>query len=97
MRTNEERHPRKSTTQPPIDEADLKKLYESAVFDTSQPQTLLNKVFSEIMLCYCRLGRQNLRQLRKSDFVVATDATVAKFVTKVLDELTKNHREDNDE
>ena len=80
---------------PPIADADLKKLYESGLFSTDFPKTLLNKVFFEIMLCFCRRGRQNLRRLRKSDFVVIKDSTGAKFVSKVVDELTKNHREDD--
>jgi len=48
------------------------------------------------MLCFCRRGRQNLRQLKKVDFEVHTDATGAKFLSKVRDELTKNHREDDE-
>jgi len=31
-----------------------------------------------------------------SDFVVKTDSTGAKFVSKVVDELIKNHREDDE-
>lgn len=82
---------------PPIADADLKKLYESGVFSTDLPNTLLNKVFFEIMLCFCHRGRQNLLRLRKSDFVVKTDSTGAKCVSKVVDELiTKNHREDDE-
>jgi hypothetical protein len=80
----------------PIANADLKKLYKSAVFNVDSPKTLLNKVFFEIMLCFCRRGRQNLRQLKKSHFAVMVDASGKKFVTKVVDELIKNHRE-NDE
>ena len=41
------------------------------------------------MLCLCRRGRKNLSHLRKSDFVLATDVTGAKFVAKVLDSLMK--------
>jgi hypothetical protein len=48
------------------------------------------------MLCFCSRGRQNLRQLKKSHFAVMVDASGKRFVTKVVDELTKNHRE-NDE
>ena len=48
------------------------------------------------MLCFCCRGRQNLCQLRKCDFVVKTDSTGVKFVSKVVDELTKNHREDDE-
>ena len=80
---------------PPIADADLKKLYESGVFSTDFPKTLLNEVFFKIMLCFCRRGYQNLRRLRKSDFVVKTDSMGVKFVSKVVDELTKNHREDD--
>ena len=82
---------------PPIVNADLKKkVYESAVFNTDSPKTLFNKVFFEIMLCFFRRGRQNLRRLKKSHFAVIVDASGKRFVTKVVDELTKNHRE-NDE
>ena len=70
-----------------------KKVYESGVFSTDHPKSLLNKVFFEIMLCFCRCGHQNLHQLKMSDFVVKTDSTGAKFVSKVVDELIKNHRE----
>ena len=80
---------------PPILDDDLKKLYESGIFNSDHPKTLLNKVFFEIMLYFCRRGRQNLRQLKKADFEVHTDATGAKFVSNVRDELTKNHREDD--
>ena len=45
------------------------------------------------MLCFCRIGYKNLRQLKKADFEVQTDATGAKFVSNVRDELTKNRRE----
>jgi hypothetical protein len=48
------------------------------------------------MLCFCRRGRQNIRQLKKSHFAVMVDASGKKFVAKVVDEVTKNHRE-NDE
>ena len=78
---------------PPIADADLKKLYESGAFSTELPKTLFNKVVFEIMLYFCRRGCQHLPQLRKSDFLVKTDSTGAKFVSKVVDAVTKNHRE----
>jgi hypothetical protein len=46
----------------PIANADLEKLYESAVFNTDSPKTFFNKVFFEIMLWFCCCGQQNLRQ-----------------------------------
>ena len=49
------------------------------------------------MLCFCRRGRQNQRQLKKSHFRVFKDASGKKYVDKVVDELTKNHRENDKE
>ena len=49
------------------------------------------------MLCFCRRGRQNLRQLKKSPFRVFKDASGKNYVAKVVDELTKNHRENDKE
>ena len=48
------------------------------------------------MLYFCRRGRQNLRQLKKTDFSFSTDSTGARYVSKATDELTKNRREDNE-
>ena len=64
----------------PIANAGLKKLYKSAVFNTDNPKTLLNKVFFEIMLYFCRRGHQNLRQLKKSYFAVLVDASGKKLL-----------------
>ncbi len=52
------------------------------------------------MSCFCRRGRQNLRQLKKSHFEVfkrCFGEKVKKFVAKVVDELTKTHRENDEE
>ena len=81
---------------PPICEEDLKKLYESGVFCLNDPEKLQNKVFFEVMLYFCRRGRQNLRQLKKTDFSFNTDGTGARYVCKTTDELTKNRREDDE-
>ena len=48
------------------------------------------------MLLFCRRGRQNLRQLKKNDFEIKLEAKGRSLVIKTTDELTKNHRE-NDE
>ena len=45
------------------------------------------------MLYFCRRGRQNLRNLKKSDFSIETDPSKRKYVCKVKDKLTKNRRE----
>ena len=48
------------------------------------------------MLYFCRRGRQNLRQLRKTDFSVNIDGSGARYICKITDELTKNRREDDE-
>jgi len=56
---------------PPICEEDLKKLNESTAFGLNDPEKLQNKVFFEVMLYFCRRGRQNLNsrgQFKKVDF-----------------------------
>jgi hypothetical protein len=83
----------KTEHKPPINNDDMKKLYESGLFSQNQPDTLQNKVFFDIMLHFCRRGRQNLRALRKTDFSVKIDASGVKYVEKIKDELTKNRRE----
>jgi len=69
-------------------------LYESTAFSLTDPEKLQNKVFFEVVLYFCRQGRQNLRQLKKTDFSFNMDNTRARYVCKAMDELTKNHRED---
>ncbi|XP_028415787.1 uncharacterized protein LOC114539361 [Dendronephthya gigantea] len=82
----------KTEHKPPIADEDIKKLYESGVFNTDSPATLQNKVFFEIMFFFCRRGRQNLRDLKKDDFVIITNPQGQRCVVKKTDELTKNHR-----
>ena len=81
----------KTQHKPPINK-DINKLYQSGLFDSNSPDTLQNRVFFEVMLYFCRRGRQNLRNL-KSDFSIKTDPSKRKYVCKVKDELTKNRRE----
>ena len=54
------------------------------------------KFFFEVMLYFCRRGRQNLRQLKKTDFTFNTDSTGTRYVCKATDELTKNRQEDDE-
>ena len=78
-----------------IDENDIAKLYRSGVFDQNSPTGLQLKVWFELMLYICRRGRENLRELKKDHFVVATDSDGRQYVTQAVDELTKKTREDN--
>ena len=78
---------------PHIAAEDLKKFYASEVFADTTPIGLQNKVWFKVMLYFCRRGRENLRQLTKDSFGIATDATGRRYVYQKTDELTKNRRE----
>ena len=52
--------------------------------------------FFEEMLYFCRRGRQNLHQLKKTDFSFNKDSTRARYMCKTTDELTKNSPEDEE-
>ena len=83
----------KTEHKPPIADEDIEKLYRCGIFNTENPSTLQNKVFFEIMLFFCRRGRQNLRQLKKTDFEIKVNSQGKRCVVKTNAELTKNHRE----
>ena len=77
----------------PIQNDDLKKLYDS--FDLNVSADLQNKVFIEFMLYYCNRGRENLRDLQKSDFQIHGSGDKTFVVLK--DHSTKNHRGDEND
>lgn len=83
---------------PPIEPADLRKLYHSMYLDPSTPAGLGNKVQFDIRFYFCRRAMEGMEKLTKNHFQVVTDATGAKSVIQVLGEQTKSHREnDQDE
>ena len=49
----------------------------------------------DIMLYYGRRGRENLRDLKITDFALTTDGEGLRYIYLKTDELTKNHREEN--
>lgn len=63
-----------------ITRSDLRKLYESSVFDTNTPYGLLNKVWFEICMYFCTRGRENQRELQEDSFGLAVDEDGRKFV-----------------
>ena len=85
----------KTQHKPPINKDDIKKLYESRLFALNNPDALQNKVFFEVMLYFCRRGRQNLRDLKNTDLLVGIDPSKTKYVSKVKDELIKNRGSGN--
>lgn len=58
------------------------------------PKRLQQKVFVDLMLHFCRRGRENLRELEKHWFEFASDENGDKYVS-IRDEFNKNHREGN--
>ena len=59
---------------------------------------LQNKVMFDIRYYFCRRGGENMHEMTKKTFELKYDQdTKIAYVEKVQDELTKNHREANNE
>lgn len=82
----------------PIAKDDIDILYNNSdIFSVENLVGLQRKVFFELMIPFFRRGRENLRELKISDFRIKSDTGV-EIVVKVKDELTINHRDkDNTE
>ncbi|KAL7396820.1 hypothetical protein ABVT39_012186 [Epinephelus coioides] len=63
-----------------ITRSDLRKLYESSVFNSDTPFGLLNKVWFETCMYFCTRGRENQRELEEDSFGLAVDEDGRKFV-----------------
>uniref|UniRef100_A0A3Q3NAX6 ZMYM2-like/QRICH1 C-terminal domain-containing protein n=1 Tax=Mastacembelus armatus TaxID=205130 RepID=A0A3Q3NAX6_9TELE len=63
-----------------ITRSDLRKLYESSVFNTDTPFGLLNKVWFETCMYFCTRGRENQRELEEDSFGLAMDEDGRNFV-----------------
>ncbi|KAM7410696.1 hypothetical protein PAMA_001909 [Pampus argenteus] len=63
-----------------ITRSDLRKLYESSVFNTDTPFGLLNKVWFETCMYFCTRGRENQRELEEDSFGLTGDEEGRKFV-----------------
>ena len=59
-------------------------------FDVCTPKGLQDKVFVDYMLYFCNRGRENLRELKQTDFVIHENQDY--IVLK--DKPTKNHKGD---
>ncbi|XP_066931350.1 uncharacterized protein [Clytia hemisphaerica] len=82
---------------PIISDSDLQKMYQSMYFDISTPCGLQNKVQLDIRLYFRRRGAENMHSMNKDTFVVQTGADGTRYVCQAVDELTKNHRENDKE
>lgn len=76
---------------PPIEVDDIAIIYKS--FNLDVPNDLQNKVFVDFMLFYCNRGRENLRELKKTDFSFHGSGD-NKYIA-LRDHSTKNHRGDS--
>ncbi|XP_054644594.1 uncharacterized protein LOC129188312 [Dunckerocampus dactyliophorus] len=63
-----------------ITRSDLRRLYESSMFDVDTPFGLLNKVWFETCMYFCTRGRENQRELQEDSFGLAVDEHGRKFV-----------------
>lgn len=68
----------------PLSKQDLQKLYRS--FDIDTPAGLQDKVFVDFMLYFCNRGRENLREIKTSDFIFNENDYI-----ELKDMKTKNH------
>ena len=83
---------------PNIDKSDLVKLYNSTYLSTSTASGLYRKVQFDIRYYFCRRGGENMVDMTKETFSVQTDPDSGlRYVVKAKDELTKNHRENDNE
>ena len=77
---------------PPIELPDLQKLY--SYFNIDDNVKLQEKVFVDLMLYFGRRGRENMHDLKISDFAATSDSKGQIYIYMTCDELTKNHQED---
>ena len=78
---------------PVISENHRRELYTSLHLNPNTPVGLANKVQFDVRLYFCRRANENMESMTKSTFCVKVDEnTNRKYVMKMEDELTKNHR-----
>ena len=75
------------------DLAKMRKYFKDNV--RSNPRVLQQAIFVNCMIYFGRRGRENLRNLKITDFAVTSDADNLMYVYKVTDERTKNHQDDD--
>ena len=80
-----------SVHNPPIEVDDIAIIYKS--FNLDVLNDLQNKIFVDFMLFFCNRGRENLRELKKTDFSFHGSGD-NKYIA-LRDHSTKNHRGDS--
>ena len=74
---------------PSLEPDELKHIYNSTAMNVNTPVGLLNKVWFDIMFHLCRRGRENLRQMNKSTFLIGTNAKGIEYSTRIKINWTK--------
>ena len=82
-----------------INEEDISKLCSSHILDRNTAQGLQYKVFLDVMFYTCQRGRENLRKMKVTDFVIKVDGHKRRYFQNVAQYELKNHKESemNDE
>jgi len=70
------------THKQPISIADLRRMYDSGVLGTSNPLSLLRKVWFEITLHFCHKGSESQEKLLKTSFEIYRDASGRAYVAR---------------
>jgi len=70
------------THKQPISIADLRRMYDSGVLGTSNPLSLLRKVWFEITLHFCHKGSESQEKLLKTSFEIYRDASGRAYVSR---------------
>ena len=76
----------------PINNDNIKKLYESGLFNLNQPDTLQNKVFLDVISAGLE-GTPESEGIEENWFFCQIGSSGARYDEKVKEELTKNRRE----
>ena len=76
-----------------IEHSDIRKRYMSMVFCVATQTGLLNKVWFELCLHFCRWGRENQRELMPQMFALESDNLGKRYIHQVSSEVTKKHQE----
>lgn len=65
--------------------------------DESSPVQLQWKTWFYVHYFFCRRGKENSDSMKKNSFGISYDTKNRKYLHQIVDELTKNHRNDNEE
>ena len=78
---------------------DLRRIYNSDYLDPDRsPSSLQKKVMFDIRYYMCRCGGENIKDMTKETFQLHFDTeTNISYVKKVMDEISKNHQECDNE